>query len=55
MGYKHEMEYNSSSVGFVDAIFATYSLTGASDAYRREVKDFVTAHVCALIAANLTA
>ncbi len=54
MGFKHEMDYNSTSIGFVDAIFATYSLAGTSDAYRQEVKDFVTGRVCNLIALNLT-
>lgn len=54
MGYMHQMSYNSSSIGFVDAVYNTFSLTGISDIYRNEVKQFVTGQVCQIIANNLT-
>jgi hypothetical protein len=49
------MEYKSPSLGFVDAVYTTYSLFGISDTYRNEVKQFVTGQACQIIAANLTA
>jgi hypothetical protein len=54
MGYPHETSYNSTSIGFIDVLYSTYFIKGVSDAYRKQVYQFVSGRPCSFLPSSIT-